>query len=130
MRKPREPLWKVYYPSDARTMALCNDHVFHLTAWAKNGKSYIYGVNSNRCSTKFGRRYTDGVMGYHLHAEMDLLRKIRGTGIKEISVARFTKRGLPTMARPCKYCQHFLKAGGIKKVNYTNWDGIWEEMKL
>lgn len=120
----------MYYPSDAISLALNNDHVFHLTAWAKVGKSYIYGVNSDKCSAKFARRYEDGEMGYHLHAEMDLVKKIRGTSITEINVVRFSKRGVPTMAKPCKYCQHFLRENGIKKVHYTNWNGEWEVMKL
>jgi len=120
----------VYYPSKVKFKALNNDHIFHLTAWAKVGKSYIYGVNSERCSVRFARRYDDGIMGYHVHAEMDLLRKIEGTGITEISVARFSKKGLPTMAKPCRYCQGFLRESGIKKVHYTNWSGEWELMKF
>lgn len=120
----------MYYPSELRIKALNNSHVFHLTAWAKVGKSYIYGINSDRCSTRFARRYNDGVIGYHLHAEMDLLKKIDGMGITEINVVRFSKKGVPTMARPCRYCQEFLKENGIKKVHYTNWNGEWEMMRL
>jgi len=113
-----------------RKEAMNNAHIFHLTAWAKVGKSIVYGVNSYRCSTRFQRLYTDGQKGYHLHAEMDLIRKIKGLNVREISVARFIKSGRPTMAKPCKYCQKFLKEAGIKKVKYTNWDGKWETLKL
>lgn len=126
----RSPLWKVYYPIELKDKALNNSHIFHLTAWAKIGKSYVYGVNSDRCSTRFARRYADGNMGYHLHAEMDLLKKIKGTNITEINVVRFSKRGVPTMAKPCKHCQRFLKENGVRKVHYTNWNGEWETMKL
>jgi tRNA(Arg) A34 adenosine deaminase TadA len=120
----------VYYPTELREVALNNDHLFHLTAWVRVGKSYIYGVNSYRCSTKFARRYEDGVVGYHLHAEMALLKKIEGLGLKTVNVARFNSLGELTMAKPCKYCQSFLKNSGIRKVRYSNWDGNWEVLKL
>jgi hypothetical protein len=126
----RSPLWKVYYPVNLRNIAMNNSHIFHLTAWTKVGKSIVYGVNSYKCSTKFRRFYGDGQEGYHLHAEMDLIRKTKGLGVKEISVARFVKSGKATMARPCLHCQKFLKKAGIKKVRYTNWDGQWEVLKL
>jgi len=124
-------VWTVYYPNQALNLALKNNHVFHLAAWARKGKSYIYGVNSERCSTKFGRKYSDGSTGYHMHAEMDLIRALKGEKVTEIYVARFTAHGgKTTMARPCKYCQHFIKKHGIKKVYYTNWDGKWELMRM
>jgi deoxycytidylate deaminase len=121
----------VYYPNQALNLAMKNNHIFHLAAWARKRKSYVIGVNSEKNSSKFGRRYSDGTMGYHLHAEMDLIKNLKGEKVTEIYVARFTaKGGLPTMARPCKYCQFFLKKYGIKKVHYTNWDGQWNTMRL
>jgi len=49
---------------------------------------------------------------------------------EKISVVRFLKDGTATMAKPCIHCQHFLKHVGVKKVRYTNWFGVWEEMSL
>lgn len=120
----------MYYLYNAKNIALKNDHIFHLFAWTKIGKSYVYGVNSTKSSTRFGRRYPNGLMGYHLHAEMDLLKKIKGFDVKEISIVRFTKSGTLTMAKPCRFCQKFLKKAGIKRVNYTDWNGSWKILKL
>jgi len=118
----------VYYK--AREMAMGNNQPFHLAAFTKVGGSYRWGVNSNRKSTKFRRKYRDGSYGYHLHAEMDLLRKTRHSEVSVINVIRFKKDGEITMAKPCIHCQKFLKERGVRKVHYTNWDGKWETMRL
>ena len=118
----------MYYK--ARDLALSNDHDYHVAAYAKVGSSYRLGTNSNKKSARFKRRYKDGSFGYHLHAEMDLIRKFPKDSVKEISVIRFKKDGSATMAMPCRHCQKFLKRHGVKKVCYTNWDGEWEAMKL
>jgi len=119
---------RVYYK--ARELALNNNHSFHLTAYAKVGSSYRWGVNSNKESAKLKRKYKDGTYGYHLHAEMDLIRKCKEGTVKVIHVIRFQKDGKVTMAKPCTHCQGFLRDHGIIKVYYTNWDGKWEVMKL
>ena len=124
----KELLCQVYYK--ARDLALSNNHDYHLAAYAKVRSSYRLGVNSNKKSAKFKRRYRDGTFGYHLHAEMDLIRQFPEGSVKEITVVRFMKNGDATMAMPCKHCQRFLKRHGVKKVYYTNWDGGWEVMKL
>ena len=59
---------------------------------------------------------------------MALLNK--ADGIDEIHVIRFNKNGEVTMAKPCVYCQKFLKEHGVKRVMYTNWVGRWKCMKL
>ena len=118
----------MYYK--ARDLALNNDHTFHIVAYAKVRSSYRIGVNSNRNSTKFKRKYKDGTYGYHLHAEMDLIRQCPRGAIKEIHVVRFFKNGEATMSKPCKFCQKFLREHGITKVHYTNWEGEWEVMRL
>lgn len=114
----------------ARDLALQNNHDYHLAAYAKIGSSYRLGTNSNKNSTKFKRRYRDGTYGYHLHAEMDLIRQFPKDSVKEITVVRFRKNGAMTMAMPCIHCQKFLKMHGVKKVYYTNWNGRWEVMKF
>lgn len=121
-------LCQVYYK--ARDLALSNNHDYHLAAYTKVRSTYRLGVNSNKKSVKFKRRYRDGTFGYHLHAEMDLIRQFPEGSVKEITVVRFMKNGDATMAMPCKHCQRFLKRHGVKKVYYTNWDGGWEVMKL
>ncbi len=90
----------------------------------------MFGTNSSKCSVKFARRHPDGSIGYHLHAEMALINKFDIGEINEIHVVRFKKNGDMTMAKPCVYCQKFLKQYGIKKVHYTDWDGNWTCMKI
>jgi|TARA_Y100000034_G_scaffold100459_1_gene123791 deoxycytidylate deaminase len=120
----------VYYPPFVREAAMNNEQPFHLVAWAKKGSSFRYGVNSSDCSTKFKRKYRDGQTGYHLHAEMALLKKSKEGDIDTIHVIRFKKNGNVTMAKPCLYCQKFLRQYGVKKVYYTNWNGEWDTLKL
>ena len=118
----------MYYK--ARKLALNNNHGFHIAAFTKVRGSYRWGVNSDRKSAKFKRKYSDGSYGYHLHAEMDLIRKCEEGTVKVIHVIRFKKNGTVTMAKPCTHCQRFLRDHGIIKVYYTNWDGKWEVMRL
>ena len=120
----------MYYPSKARDIALSNNHNYHLVAWAKRGSSYVYGTNSDRCSVHFERTHPDGTKGFHLHAEMALLKKLRPGTVREIRVARFLKNGNTTMAKPCEYCRRFLREHGVRRVYYTNWKGGWDLMRL
>jgi len=62
-----------------------------------------------------------------MHAEMDALRYAKdGDTLK---VIRFLKNGTPTMAKPCKFCLKLIKKYNLESVQYTNWDGKWEEVK-
>jgi len=117
----------VYY--EARDRALRNNDLFHLAAFSK--RSGTIGVcNSKRGTSKFRKRYKNCKdVFYEIHAEVDLILRLREVPDK-IHVVRFFKDGTPTMAKPCIHCQHFLKHKGVKAVRYTNWDGEWEEMKL
>jgi hypothetical protein len=121
---------QVYYLDKAREIALNNAHDYHLVAWAKRGSSIVYGTNSSRCSTRFRRVHPDGTEGFHLHAEMDLIRRFKPGEISEVTVTRFSKRGNLTMSKPCLYCQKFLREHGVRKVYYTDWNGKWNTMKL
>ncbi len=89
-------------------------------------------VNNEKSSPKFARYFGTGDVNhaYCCHAEMLLMERIDPCRDKEISVARFTRTGQPTMARPCRFCQKFLQSRGIRRVNYTNWQGDWEKMLL
>ncbi len=114
----------------ARKIALNNNHTYHLAAFAKKRSGFVFGTNSDRCSAKFARTHPDGSVGYHLHAEMDLINKFDTGTIPEIHVARFKANGDMTMAKPCRYCQKFLRRHGVRKVYYTDWDGSWTYMRI
>ena len=120
----------MYYPAKAREVALNNNQPFHLAAWTKRGNSIVFGTNSERCSTKFKRIHPDGTKGFHLHAEMDLIRRFKRGTVKEISVIRFSKSGEVTMSKPCCFCQKLLRQHGVKRVRYTDWDGSWQILSL
>lgn len=122
----------MYYPDRAREIATNSSEQFHLVAWFKRKGELVFGTNSNsRFSARFRRVYPDKTVGFHLHAEMDLIRKFRPGTVKKISVMRFSRKtGEPTMSKPCVYCQRFLRQHGVRTVRYINWEGKWEILKL
>lgn len=113
----------------AKNIALNNGHQFHLAAvlYRKN-KVIKIGTNVKKTHPKFVRTYEDGSVQGHLHAEMDVLRYSK-PGDK-ITVLRFSPRGDLTMAKPCRFCQKFIREYGISEVTYTNWDGKFVKMRL
>ena len=101
-------------------------------AFLVKGKSIIAASNSEKSSPRFARYFSKGNehFAYCGHAEMLLLDKIDYDRERAINVTRFTVDGKATMAKPCRFCQRYLQHRGIKRVNYTNWDGVWETMLL
>lgn len=59
-----------------------------------------------------------------MHAESNVLRFYRPGD--ELIVMRFTKKGNPTMAKPCPHCQAKIDKLNLKRVTYTNWEGEFE----
>lgn len=117
----------MYYKG--RQAALKNGDVFHLVAW--DHKKGPYGINTTkRATSKYKKFYRNtGEFEHHIHAEVDLIMRLDRVP-KRIFVARFKKDGTMSMARPCRYCQNFLRHKGVKKVVYSDWDGSWQEMML
>jgi deoxycytidylate deaminase len=55
-----------------------------------------------------------------LHAEIDALVKAKNWDkAHKLVITRFTKDGVPAMAKPCKVCQHAINLAGIKLVEHT-----------
>jgi deoxycytidylate deaminase len=55
-----------------------------------------------------------------LHAEIDALVKAKNWDkAHKLVITRFTKDGVPVMAKPCKVCQHAINLAGIKLVEHT-----------
>ena len=61
------------------------------------------------------------------HAEARLSRKIDKNSI--VFVVRVKADGTFGMSKPCKSCQVFMKAAGVKHVFYTSENGI-KEMRI
>jgi len=102
-----------------------------LVAWIERGKTPVIGVNSFHTKPEFRRDFGDGSMAFSAHAEMSAVSKLKLIKPNDVLyVMRFLKSGQPTMAKPCKYCQKYLRDKGIRKVRYTDWDGNWIKMSL
>ncbi len=61
---------------------------------------------------------------------MILCDRIKFKKGETVYVKRFRRDGMPTMARPCRFCQKYLYENGITRVRYTDWDGLWKKMIL
>jgi deoxycytidylate deaminase len=64
-----------------------------------------------------------------------ILRALHSAHVHNISdmniyVARQTKTGERTMAKPCLYCQKLLSRLQVRKVFFTNWEGKIESLEL
>ena len=118
----------MYYT--AREIAMSNGRTYHLAAILKRrGRVVKIGENTDKTHPRFKRMYSDGSFASHMHAEMNVLRFAQKGDT--IEVMRFTVcEEHPTMAKPCPLCEGHMRAAGISKVRYTNWDGQWEEMRL
>lgn len=54
----------------------------------------------------------------YLHAEVAALVKLKDwTKANSIEVFRYTKNGMPAIAKPCACCQWVIKQAGIKPEN-------------
>lgn len=105
---------------------------FNVIAEAVIGKTIIIGRNSKRNNQQFKRNYKNG-QSYTAHAETDLImRCIAKTGKipKKIKVIRLLADGSLNIAKPCIYCEKFLKNAGVKTVQYSNEKGELVTMKL
>lgn len=118
----------MYYK--AKNIAMNNGRTYHLTAiLRRNGNVIKMGENTNKTHPAFKRQYPDGTWSSHMHAEMNVLRFAKPGDT--IDVMRFSPKSEElTMAKPCKLCMKFMREAKIKKVRYTDWDGIWQEIKI
>lgn len=96
------------------------------------------GHNSTRTSMlqeKYNhyRHFEDGVECIpKVHAEVDALKSIynnRSINWSKVTlyVYREHRNGTISCAKPCEACTAFIRALGIKKICYTDWDGSFVE---
>lgn len=95
------------------------------------GKSEYFGYNmSSKSHPQMLRTFRNGQFGACTHAEVSALNKVprQSRHLATIFVARWTKDGTLTMARPCYMCQDFLSINGLNRRNiwYSNWEGGWD----
>lgn len=113
----------------AKDLALNNGQDYHLAAILVRKKTVVrIGTNSNKTHPRFLRTYKDGTERSQLHAEMDVLRFAQPGDT--LFVTRWKADGSTSMAKPCEYCQKFIREVGITEVYYTNWDGKLVKMEM
>ena len=59
----------------------------------------------------------------YLHAEVDALIKVKDKEPFSIVIVRLTKTGL-SIAKPCPICERAISETGIKKIYWTNREGV------
>lgn len=66
---------------------------------------------------------------HYIHAEMDVLTKIKGIDLKnaELYVYHLSPKNEQRMARPCPACMKAIKAHGISVIHYSTPDGLATE---
>ena len=117
----------MYY--QARNKALNNGRQYHLCAiLRRKGRVVAIGENTNKTHPKFKRRYPDGSVSAHMHAEMNVLRFAKPGD--ELEVMRFRNNGTCGMAKPCTHCMKYIEECCIKKVRYTDSEGNWQEIRV
>lgn len=56
----------------------------------------------------------------HVHAEIDVLKKIKNPRGSTIYIARVNRRGQTRFSRPCDRCYQAITTAGINKIIYTD----------
>ena len=85
-------------------------------------------------STGYNQLRPSAIVGTStLHAEaaaiLKLLKEGRLSSLagSEMYVTRFTKGGAVGIAKPCERCMDLIRSVGIRRVHYTNYDGVTTE---
>lgn len=122
----------------ARSMSeVSNFHKYRLGAvLVIKGKIIARGFNAAK-SHPLQKRYnierTDiyDSAPHYIHAEMDVVKKIKGTGIDlkhaELFIYHVSPTGEQKMARPCAACMSAIKECGIGIIHYSTPDGLATE---
>ena len=106
------------YLNRAIELARLSDHKFrHGAVIVKGGRVVSYGFNTRRNNP------IDSVPGtdYTYHAEHNAIRAAarEATIGGKIYIARLSRRGFPTLSRPCDICMVRIIKAGIKEIIYT-----------
>jgi len=104
---------------------MCMSQKQNITAilYDKKGKILSIGKNSYIKTHPLQAKSAQAVgedYKIFLHAEIDALVKAKNWDkAHKLVITRFTKDGVPVMAKPCKVCQHAINLAGIKYVEHT-----------
>ena len=75
-----------------------------------------------------------GYRGSSIHAEVDALNKLRwqkrGAKDSDIYVYRFLADGGYGIAKPCDKCIKTIRSSGVKRIFYSDYEGIMKILKV
>ncbi len=96
------------------------DRTKHGAVIAKGKRVLGLGFNQYKTHTKYG----GGYWGW-LHAEAAAIRDAVRKGVNLAGSSIYvTRLGDSRMSKPCPACQAMIEAYGIRKVYYTDTDGV------
>jgi len=116
-----------------------------LVAWIPIGKDTIFGINGGKKHPKFKRQYDDQTpivsknnlkcVDYKPHAEaraiLSAIQKGYSLKGKDLYVTRFSRSaGDLRGSRPCFHCMELIKEHGIRRIFYTDSEGVWWKEKV
>jgi tRNA(Arg) A34 adenosine deaminase TadA len=111
--------------AQAEKVEIAHNNRFRIGAVVFNGWEVL---NVGHCNANVQHSnafyYRHGKLYQPLHAEFDALWNCRNTNGSDIIVVRIDSFGNLKMAKPCKFCHGLIKRLGIRKIYYTNDDGI------
>lgn len=105
-------------------MSECTKRTRHGCIIVKSGNPIAVGINCIRNDPKqFAFSFAD-TSGISVHAEEACLKAIsnRAEGCTAY-VVRVKSDDSMTMSRPCRRCMSKLKAAGVDKIYYSNYEG-------
>lgn len=99
--------------------------VQNITAFAYDKKGRLLSVGRNsyvkthplqaKVAKEVGEDYK-----IYLHAEVAALIKVKDwSKVNKLVVTRYSKKGNPMLAKPCKVCQHIINLAGVETVEHT-----------
>jgi len=100
------------------------------TALSKQGKVLGTATNQYHKSHPLAKLYSIKAglsdQRVYIHAELGAILRAGDSKVHTMLVQRFHNNGALANAKPCKSCQLMLKDFGVKKIVYTDEDGMKE----
>lgn len=91
------------------------------------GRIVAIGKNQNK-THPVAAQYSKHRSAIYLHAEVDAInkakRKLKDLSKAEIYILRLKQDGTYGLCAPCEGCSRCIKDNGIKKITYTENEGI------
>ena len=117
---------KMRYFNLAQKMSFKSDHKQHLIGGCLVKKNKIISLGFNKVKT----HPKSNSLHQHIHCELDCILGIDKELLEgaTLYLYRQNKQGVPSICRPCRFCEVLLKEVKIKKVCYTDNNTFKEEL--